>query len=187
MEADWSVEIGPKMAVIDGEWPGFVDLCADPEAVVRIPEAMQFDALRDGLMALNAGDCPLSTTKCDVWELSAAEIDPLEFEAESEDAQTGRACYVDVLVREPALFASFPWHEKWAQAVVDRLRECPVRPGRVDLVVREAHTGDRQGFGMTLYAAGCGRDTSLAQAAWAAVLEAAVTATISEAEILPLE
>jgi hypothetical protein len=186
MEADWSVEVGPQRDLIDADWSGLVDLQAAPDAVEHIPEAARYQPLRDALAALNAAESPLYTAKCDVWGLAESEIDADEFDAAAGAAQAGMACYVDVLAREPGLYGSFARHEAWAQAVVDRLRESPVCCGRVDLVVRGAHADGADGFGISLYAAGCGRDSAAAQAAWEAVLRTAVAATISEAEILPL-
>jgi hypothetical protein len=185
MEADWSVEVGPQLDLVDADWEGFVDLRATPGAVEQISEAARYGPLRDALMSLNADESPLFTAKCDVWGLVEGEIDANEFDAAGV-SQTGMACYIDVLAREPGLYASFARHEAWAQAVVERLRESPVRCGRVDLVVRGARAGGVDGFGITLYAAGCGCDSAAAQTSWEAVLRAAVTATINEAEILPL-
>jgi hypothetical protein len=185
MEADWSVEVGPQRDEIDADWAGFVDLRAAPAAVERISEGARYQPLRDALTALNAEESPLLTTKCDVWGLTEGEIDADEFDAAGA-SQTGMACYIDVLAREPGLYASFARHEAWAQAVVERLRESPIRCGRVDLVVRGARAGGVEGFGITLYAAGCGCDSAAAQASWESVLRVAVTATINEAEILPL-
>ncbi|HTW47521.1 MAG TPA: hypothetical protein VMD92_06215 [Acidobacteriaceae bacterium] len=186
MEADWSVEVGPQLDEIDADWPGLVDLRATPGAVEGIAEAARYQPLRDALVALNAAESPLHTAKCDVWGLAENEIDAGEFNAAAGAAQAGMACYIDVLAREPGLYASFARHEAWARAVVVRLREYAIPQGRVDLVVRGARSGGAAGFGITLYAAGCGRDSAAAHEAWEAVLRAAVTATINEAEILPL-
>jgi hypothetical protein len=186
MEADWSVEVGARLDAIDADWAGLVDLRAAPDSVEGIPEAARYKPLRDALAALNAAESPLYTAKCDVWGLAENEIDADEFDAAANAAQTGMACYVDVLAREPGLYASLSRQETWAQAVVERLRESPIRCGRVDLVVRSARAGGADGFGITLYAAGCGCDSAAAQAAWEAVLSTAVAATIGEAEILPL-
>ena len=186
MEADWSVEVGPQLDAIDADWPGLVDLRADPGAIMQIAEAVRYRAIAGALTALNASDSPLFTSKCDVWGLAENEIDRDEFDVPAGAAQAGTACYIDVLAREPGLFSSFARHEAWTQAVVDRLRESPIRCGRVDLVVRGARAGGEDGFGVTLYAAGCGSDSAAAQTAWETVLRAAVTATINEAEILPL-
>lgn len=186
MEADWSVEVGPQLAVIDAGWPGFVDLRGGRDGFKQISEAARHKALREALAALNAPESPLFTVKCDVWTLESGEIDPAEFDCAPEEAKAGMACYLDVLAREPGIFSAFARQEAWAQAVVVRLRECAIGGGRVDLVVRGAHAGGQDGFGITVYAAGCGRDSRAAQAAWEGILRAAVTATINEAEILPL-
>jgi hypothetical protein len=186
MEADWSMEVGPQLDLIDADWMGLVDLRATPEGIDQIPEAVRYRPLADALVVLNAVDSPLFTAKCDVWGLAEDEIDADEFDAAAASSQAGIACYIDVLAREPGLYASFARHEAWAQAVVERLRETPICCGRVDLVVRGALAGGVEGFGITLYAAGCGRDSAAALEAWEAVLRAAVTATINEAEILPL-
>jgi hypothetical protein len=186
MEADWSVEVGPQLDRIDGDWDGLVDLRHDPATVAQVGEAVRYRPLAEALAALNAADSPLFTVKSDVWGLAENEIDADEFDARAGAAQAGMACYIDVIAREPGLYASFARHEAWAQAVVDRLRGCAVAQGRVDLVVRGARAGGEEGFGITLYAAGCGGDSAAAQTAWEAVLRAAVAATINEAEILPL-
>jgi hypothetical protein len=186
MEADWSVEVGPQTDVIDAGWPGYVDLRHEPGAVTRVAEAARYRPLTEALAALNAAESPLCTVKCDVWGLAESDIDRDEFDAAEGAAQAGMASYIDVLACEPGLYGSFARHEAWAQAVVLRLREFPIAQGRVDLLVRSAQAGGAEGFGITLYAAGCGCDSAAAHTAWEAVLRAAVAATINEAEILPL-
>ena len=60
-----------------------------------------------------------------------------------------------------------------------RLRKISRPKGRVDLVIRPASTESSPGYGLTLYAAGCGADAITAYASWEAVLRVAVTATIN--------
>jgi hypothetical protein len=177
MEADWSAEIGPGLPTIDADWPGFIDLRGHPEALLQIPEAAPFPALREALTSLNAPNSPLMTAKCDIWTLNPDELDPSEFDCPQAEASTGTACYIDILLRDPGSSKSFAHHETWVRAVTTHLRTLPITHGRVDLVVRAAHPG----FGITLYAAGCGTDTAAAQTAWEAVVRAAVTVTIAEA------
>ncbi|MFZ0630534.1 MAG: hypothetical protein WAM56_04530 [Acidobacteriaceae bacterium] len=180
MEADWAVEVGGEASWIDVEWEGFVDLRRGGGAVDEIVEAREHPALRTALMKLNGPGSPLFTSKCDVWTLEEG-IDPLEFDCTAEEARTGLACYIDVIAREPGLFGSFAEHEAWARRASLALRGEPVRRARVDLVVRAAARGETEGLGVTLYAAGCGVDSSEAEAAWGEVLRAAVVATMKEA------
>jgi hypothetical protein len=44
MEADWEVEIGGGAAVIEAEWPGWIDLRKQPERASEIAEAAGFAA-----------------------------------------------------------------------------------------------------------------------------------------------
>jgi hypothetical protein len=181
VEADWSAEIGGDAARIEGDWAGFVDLRGDAKAGEKIAEAREHAALRAALVELNAAESPVFTTKCDVWRLAGEEIDPLEFDASPDEARVGLACYVDVIARDRVGFGSFAWHEAWVRRAALALREEAVRHGRVDLVVRAAMAGGREGLGVTLYAAGCGVDAWGAETAWGEVLRAAVIATMREA------
>ncbi len=181
MEADWAAEIGPRLDRIDAGWPGFIDLRRDPEAVVAVPETAGVAALGEVLALLNASNSPVFTCKCDVWTLASHELDPFEYDFPSAESRTGRASYIDLVARDSALFASFDLHEAWVRAAALRLRELPIPGGRADLVIRAALDGDAAGFGITLYAAGCGLDAASAQTAWEAILRATVTATMMEA------
>jgi hypothetical protein len=181
MEADWSVEIGPGLPVIDVAWDGFVDLQSSPEKTDEIEEARQHPALREALLALNGPDSPFFTTKCDCWRLPEAEIDPDEFAATREMARVGFASYIDVVERDTFRFASFDLHEKRVRELASNLRKTDLLSGRVDIVLRAAASCEQPGFGITLYAAGCGPSGGQAYVAWRAVLAAAVAATITAA------
>lgn len=180
MEADWSVEIGAGLPVIEVDWAEFVDLRAEPGRVSEIREAAAEPALREALALLNGPGSAVFTSKCAVWELAAAEIDPLEFDCQAEEARAGLASWIDVLARDAKAAASFEKHQMWVRLIVERLRTETVGAGRVDLVVRAAVTKERDAFGITLYAVGCGVDVQAAHAAWDRVLGAAVTATMTE-------
>ena len=181
MEADWSVELGAGLPVIDADWPGFVDLRRNPELVDSIPEAAAELVLREALAILNAAGSLVYTCKCDVWVLSAEEIDPDEFGcAAGHTCATGLASWIDVIARDPRLFASFEAHEAWMRGATEMVRAESASCSRVEWVVRSALAGGRDGFGITVYAAGCGSDTKAAHAAWERAVRAAAAATMRE-------
>lgn len=182
MEADWSVEIGPKLPEINGAWEGFVDLRRFPGAVENIEEARLYPALRDALLMLNGEGSPVFTTKCDAWTIRDEDIDPDEFSATSETARVGFACYIDVLELDAGQFQSFEFHEQRAREIAMALRGVDLRGARVDTVVRRAHLSETSGFGLTLYVVGCGKNDADAITAWQAALRATVAATISRAQ-----
>ena len=181
MEADWAAEVGPDLPVIDADWPGLIDLRQNPEHVNRIDEAGQHSAVRQALLRLNARESPVRTAKCDVWILGPGEIDPLEFGCALNQKLVGVACYIDLLAINDAVFASFEQHEHWAAAAVRHMRQTHSAPGRVDLVIRAAHAAGCDGFGLTLYAAGCGADADAAEATFRAILSAATAITMNAA------
>ena len=179
MEADWAAEVGPDLPSIDVPWEGFVDLRQDPSAVLALAEAAAHPALRESLLALNTEHSHMFTAKCDAWTLARYDIDPDEFAAQAEQAHEGFASYIDMLHRDPTRLASFEFHERWVRGLTDRLRKISLPNGHVDLVIRPASTDSFPGYGLTLYAAGCGADAPTAYSSWEDVLRAAVTATIN--------
>ena len=179
MEADWAAEVGPDLPIIDVPWDGFVDLRLAPSNAATLAEAGAHPAIAEALAALNALQSPVFTVKCDGWSLAGYEIDPDEFAADAEHARDGFASYFDILRLDPAALARFRFHERWARSLTKELRRLTLSNGRVDLVIRPASVNSYSGYGITLYAAGCGADSSAAYASWEAVLRAAVTATIN--------
>lgn len=178
MEADWSVEIGPGLSRVDASWDGFVDPRKAPEAINFVAEARQHPALREALLALNGVTSSVFTAKCDAWALTDEEIDPDEFGAAHDAACAGFASYIDIVERDPARFASFEFHERRVRELTSKLRGFEMQQGRVDFVVRSAVLREQNGFGLTLYAAGCGATEADAYIAWQSVLASAVAATI---------
>jgi hypothetical protein len=176
MEADWSVEIGAGLPLIEASWNGFIDLRSTLEKVNSIEEARRHSVIRFAIELLNGADSALFTTKCDCWMLAEEDIDPDEFAAARATARTGFASYIDVVERDSSRFASFEFHELRARELTSDLHKLELRQGRVDLVVRAAVAHNQNGFAMTLYAAGCGATEAEAYAAWQAVLAATIAA-----------
>jgi len=185
MEADWAAEIGPDLPSIDVPWEGFVDLRQASSVVQAVEEAIDHPALREALLTLNSKASPVFTAKCDVWILGSSEIDPDEFASYAENAHDGVASYTDLLQLDPGQFASFQFHERWAHDLTRYLQDLTLFNGRVEFVIRTASIDSRSGYGLTLYAAGCGADASSAYAAWQGVLRAAVIATMVAVVFLP--
>lgn len=180
MEADWSVEIGAQEHCIDTSWAGLVDLRSSTSVIDDLEEA-RHPALRKALLTLNSSDSGLFTTKCDIWTLAKEEIDPDEFGAVRETANTGLACYIDILNGSSVRFESFSYHEALIRNLTAYLRQIELTNGRVDIVLRAAVDTERQGYGLTVYSAGCGTDHAEAYAAWEAVIKVSVPVTIEAA------
>ena len=176
LEADWEVEVGQDAPVIDAAWAGFVDLRRAPERVLEIAEAAAFQPLSGLLLALNAEGSPVWTAKCDLWEAEDATSTGIEPESGATAGEAGQqmalACYVDVLPVEGRVFAHWQQAEAMCREWVARLDAAAARRCRIDLVVRQALAGGAEGFGITAYLAGAGRDRALAAEALAAAMTA---------------
>ena len=187
MEADWEVEIGPDAPLIDALWPGLIDLRSDPGRVQAIQEAQQFPAFTVALLRLNGWNAgrenrsapAVWTSKCDVWEPEA--VDPDEMEAAAAESKAALACYIDLVPEDPQIFAVLLETESWARAAVSRLRAIPRGCCRMDLVIRRAILGEREGFGVTAYATACGADSASATQALEAALDALAEAICATA------
>lgn len=142
MEADWEVEVGGGAPVIDALWSGldgaagFVDLRAHPERIGEIEEAVNCVPLAKLLLALNAAQSPVWTTKCDVWEQESGAL----------------AIYLDVLPLAGGVFAELRQAEDFCRHVVRQLESAENGAvGIVELVIRQAIAGEKDGFGVTVY------------------------------------
>lgn len=178
MEADWAAEVGPDLPRVDVPWAGYVDLRYTPGALMTTPEAVRSPALLTALGKLNGASSPVFTAKCDLWDLKPSEIDRYEFDADLEDTACGHASYIDVLQRDMKSLVSYPFHESWATSRVAELKKMDLPNGRIDLVIRPATAWGNDGYSVTIYVAGCGRDRAAAQRNWREVLAAAVLVTI---------
>jgi hypothetical protein len=162
VEADWEVEIGGGAPVIEALWPGFIDLRCDPEhakeIVSEVAEAAAFPPLCALLLALNAPESSVWTSKCDLWEPD----------------QNALAIYMDMLPRQEVVFAEWQQAEAFCREHVARLAAISA-PERglecsINLVIRQAIAGPAEGFGFTAYLSARGLDKAEAAAGLAAVI-----------------
>ena len=186
MLMEWSTACGPDDPVLEVPWqsPGgklcWVDLRTDPDALDEIPEADEHPPLLAALRALNAVRSPVFTAKCDVWHMEPEELASVRNDLllEEEVATAGVACYIDLVWRERAVFASrhrtaqvFYRMERLAADLPHSLAklEGVLRPAVVDL------ESVSEGFALTLYVKGVGVDAVEAEERWAAALRDAVS------------
>ena len=185
MEADWSVEIGEGLPQIVVPWAagglGWIDLRtpgSDFDTAVRdIPLSEARPVLAAALRRLHATDSLWFTSKCDAWLIDGEDemLDPYEFDAADLTASgvpmQGCASYLDIIARDPAVFASFPAHENLLRTLTHLLRAQRLPHARIDFVLRAARVNDTDGFAFTAYVAGCGLDAAQAQQSWTSAWE----------------
>jgi hypothetical protein len=153
MEADWEIEVSGGAPVIEAQWPGFVDLCRNPERAWHLPEAAQLPALAEALAKLNAVASPVWTSKCDFWPA----VEPDEFDPDELDAPPGcsahaMGCYIDLLPRSDRQWAMPAKAAAGCKHVCSLLRAVPLRCCRLDLVIRRAFiTPEHLDLGITAY------------------------------------
>ena len=182
MLSEWSVECGADDPVLVVPWSDpndpsrhFIDLRENPYDLDWLEEAAQYPPLLHALRALNAPRSPVFTAKCDVWRMTAEELEPLRLELDliPEDAPVGLASYIDLIWRERSVFVSFHQHEQLLHRIM-RLAapldhpyaalECTLRPALIDL------TGPQEGFVISLYLKALGHDDKTAEEHWSSAL-----------------
>ena len=183
MEPDWPTKIPPSLPEIIDPWsaqtpaepPTEGPTPDDPlswralrpagpqleAAIHSIPSAAAEPALAAALRTLHAPGSPWFTSKCDLWTTAPSDPespDPYEFDAADLALAPLHLCasYIDILARDPELFASFAAHEVLLQKLTTTLRARPQPHARVDLILRAARIHNTPGFAFTAYAAGCG-------------------------------
>jgi hypothetical protein len=198
MLAEWSVECAPEDPVLVVPWSSdsatsesgtlahpsqFIDLRENPYDLDHLPEAELYPPLMHALRALNAARSPVFTAKCDAWILLPDEIADLrqnldlDLHLAPDETTAGFASYIDLLLRERSLFASFHQNEQLLHRLSRRaapldhphaMLDCIIRPALIDL------TGPQEGFSVTLYIKALGHDPETASQHWANALEAVV-------------
>jgi len=175
MDADWSVELGADDPALEMPWESsdgsrrYVDLLSHPEAISDIPEAVQYEPLREFLIVLNGNNSPWQTAKCDAWQ------DDAVGDAPGLECSQRRMCsYVDLIRRDSPQRFSFEQHEAWTREAVVRLQRLGDDSVACELVVRrcyfhidfESANDSEPGFHVTLYVSANGNDETEAAARW---------------------
>ena len=181
MLMEWNTACGPDDPVLVVPWTSpdetlrWIDLRSDPDALDEIAEADEHPPLLAALRALNATRSPVFTAKCDVWTMPGDELEALRdsLMLDPEVAVAGIGCYIDLLWRDRAVFAS---RHRTAQALyrMDRAAaDLPHSLAAVEAVLRPALLdldSVSEGFAVTLYVKGVGVDATEAGQRWSAAL-----------------
>lgn len=175
MEADWEVEIGDGVPVIETGWEGFVDLRQAPDLARELPETRHFPPLADALHRINGPSSPVWTSKCDLWRPEA--FDPDELDAPPGAGKYVIACYIDLLPRNVGQWQVPGQSVDWCRQLCACLRAIGLQCCRTDLIVRRAFIAlDQQNLGVTAYLTACGPTPHNADATLASALAAFVEA-----------
>lgn len=200
MHSDWTVECGADDPVLVVPWiapqdssdthgiSAFIDLRARPNAVDSITEAEAHPPLVRALRTLNATRSPVFTAKCDAWEMDADEIaqlkldlgigDAFEISGEADvsapdDLAFGFASYIDCIVRDRSLFASFPRHEHLLRGIARLAAQLDHPHAALECVLRPAFLhleAPRQGHAFSVYVKTLAESPQQAWKRWSAAL-----------------
>ena len=124
METDWSVACGADDPIVVVPWSDenesirYIDLRDASGRVNEIAEAVEYPSLAAALRRWNLREASVFTAKCDVWHYAADDFDAEDLPGFS----YAHASYIDLLARDPAIYASFAaseqalreWNEKRA-------------------------------------------------------------------------
>lgn len=170
MDTDWSVALGCEDPVLEVPWAGpeggpkYVDLRADPALLKHVDEVQRYPELGELLRQLNGARGALETVKCDAWE--STEIEEAE-EIFGGSHKVGSYC--DVIFREETARFSFEHHEQFVRGLCKLLQQAPEIPAATEFIVRRAifHRSEkREGFCITAYVFGYGKDGDAARKQW---------------------
>lgn len=176
MQADFAVELGADDETLEMPWaaeggsPRYSDLKRNPELLADIEEAARVPELGEFLSKVNSPRSPLETAKCDAW--LSTEINP---EEEIFEATHKFGSYVDLLFSDKAKRFLFSEHERMAKSLVQLLQRAPEIPSAAELLIRccyyEDEKGIRDGFYITFYLFGYGKDENQSRQHWAVGLK----------------
>jgi len=188
MQADHSVELGQDDPALELPWVAedgssrYLDLRAQPELLLELPEAVCNRELAEFLTALNGPHSAFLTAKCDTW--FSRELSP---EEDIFGASVKFGSYVDLCFLDPAQRLALVSHEDFAARICRLLNAAPEVGASAELAVRRcyyhsAETATRvvaesdvekrealqsdEGMYITLYVSGFGDEEDEARLRW---------------------
>jgi len=178
VQADFAVELGADDETLEMPWaaeggcPRYYDLKSHPELLVNLQEAERVPELSEFLSQVNSPQSPLETVKCDVW--CSTEINP---EEEVFEAAHKFCSYVDLLFSDVPSRFSFPQHEQLAERLTQLLQRAPEIAAAAEFLIRRCYYLEqeetpgqeeiRDGFYITFYLFGYGKDEVRSRQNWA--------------------
>jgi hypothetical protein len=124
---------------------------------------------------MNGPQSSLETAKCDVWATTELSVEEEIYEASHKSAS-----YADLVFSELDERLSFFCHEEFARKLVELLKSGPEVVAAAEACIRRCyfqHDGRlREGFYITFYVNGYGRNDVVARQNWAIGLKLAASA-----------
>ena len=172
MHADFSVELDPEDDCLELPWASpdgvlrYYDLRRQPELLLNIQEAFDNEELGHFLAAINSPASMFETSKCDLWSTRELAEEELIY-----DAECKWASYIDLVFNPPEPRYSFPQHEEMARTLCGMLKRVPIISSSADFTIRRCYYGTapaekQDGFGITFYLSGYGKDETAARGHW---------------------
>jgi hypothetical protein len=182
VQADFGVELGADDETLEMPWaaeggsPRYYDLKSHPELLVNLEEARNVPELGEFFSKVNSPRSPLETAKCDAWD--STEINP---EEEIFEAAHKFGSYVDLVFSNEPKRYSLPEHEHLVKQLVQLLQRAPEIPAAAEFLIRRCYyygqeemPGQqeiRDGFYVTFYLFGYGKDEVRSRQNWAVGLK----------------
>ena len=188
MQADHAIELGRDDPALELPWAAedggtrYLDLRAQPELLLELPEAAANRELAEFLTALNGAHSAFLTAKCDTW--FSRELAP---EEEIFGASVKFASYVDLCFVDPAQRFALKPHQEFAAGICRLLNAAPEVGASAELAVRRCYYRSAQaaiaedrggeaprpaayesdeGMYITLYVSGFGDEEEEARLRW---------------------
>jgi hypothetical protein len=176
VQADYSIELGHDDPTLEFPWKDregrcrYFDLKRQPELLAALPEANEYQELREFLARVNSPSSMFETAKCDAW--STTRLNP---EEDIFEAGWKFGSYVDLLFSDFARRYAFDFHESMVRELVELLKKSPEIPAAAEFLVRRCYyrlenREGASGFYVSLYCFGYGEDNPSARKQWGIAL-----------------